>query len=104
LEYKQIISKPNRYYNKQLKIDNKYHFKMSLLNELKFSRLKCCHNDNMLWVVSSKTDKKLFPFYIFIVKDRTLQMLLKLIIELYLETLSDTTSFGINQVEVLINQ
>jgi len=96
MQYKQIIEKPIQYFNDQGIKNEKYNIKlkMNLLNELKPLRLKRYKSEDILWVFLFETNIKSRSLGILTIKDRTLQMLLKLIMEPYMEPLGDTTSFG----------
>jgi RNA-directed DNA polymerase len=96
IQYKQIMKQPVQYFDEQF-ISNEKHnvmLKIKLLNELKFLRLKRYKSEDILKVYFFKTNEKPWSLDIFTLKDRTLQMLLKLIMEPYMEPLGDTTSFG----------
>lgn len=68
--------------------------KSSLLSSLKRTRLANYDTDPILRVLIPKANGKMRPLGIPTMKDRTLQMLLNLIMEAYMEPLGDKHSFG----------
>lgn len=70
------------------------HLKSILLSSLKRNKLNNYDTDAILRVFIPKANGKMIPLGIPTMKDRTLQMLLCLIMEPYLEPLGDKHSFG----------
>lgn len=68
--------------------------KRTLLESLKDTKIKNYKASPILRVYIPKDDGRLRPLGIPTLKDRTLQMLLKIIVEPYLEPLGDPSSFG----------
>ena len=95
-EYKFINMQPLNYL-KEVRRDNIKHnldLKFSLLNELKFNKLMNFKTDLIRSVEIPKGKGKFRVFGIPTIKDRTVQMLIKLIMEPIVEPLGDKHSFG----------
>jgi retron-type reverse transcriptase len=95
-DLKNILSDPIEYVKNLIK-DNQYHndkIKRKLLYSLKPSKIRNYKPDSCLRVYIPKSNDKLRSVGIPSLKDRTMQMLMKLIMEPYLEPLGDTCSFG----------
>lgn len=68
--------------------------KLTLLNSLKRNKIRNYSSDPLLRVYIPKYNGKMRPLGIPTLKDRTMQQLLKLVMEPYLEPLGDRNSFG----------
>jgi hypothetical protein len=93
---KEITDHPRDYLlgRREAALKNNRTLKFDLLNSLKKLRIKRYASDPILRVFIPKDNGKLRGLGIPTLKDRTLQMLLKLVMEPYLEPLGDKGSFG----------
>lgn len=91
-----ITNDPMKYLQDKIEKDTKYNLtlKFALLQSLKKLRIRNYKSDDVLRVFIPKANGKLRPLVIPTLKDRTIQMLLKSVMEPYLEPLGDRTSFG----------
>lgn len=95
-ELKNILSNPIQYikeFNNEV-IKNNNAIRWSLLNELKNLKLERYKSQPILRVLIPKDNGKLRPLGIPTLRDRTIQMLMKIVMESYLEPLGDPNSYG----------
>jgi len=95
-ELKNILTNPVKYLLNERKVHLIHNslLMLRLLYSLKPSKLRNYKHGPLLRVYILKNNNKLRPLSIPTLKDRTLQMLLKLVMEPYMEPLGDSCSFG----------
>jgi hypothetical protein len=95
-ELKTILDQPKIFVESLIKkaAKNNLTLRFSLLNSLKTLKIKKFNSDPILRVWVPKLNGNLRPIAIPTLKDRTIQMLLKIVMEPYLEPLGDRNSFG----------
>jgi retron-type reverse transcriptase len=91
-----MLKEPNKYLLEKATLAKAHNLnlKMDLLNSLKPMAIKRYSSSSNKRVYIKKTNGELRPLDISTMRDRTIQMLLKLVMEPYLEVLGDENSFG----------
>nr|AVR57659.1 hypothetical protein [Halamphora calidilacuna] len=94
--YRLVLTDPVNFVNnlRLEALENNAQLKFKLLKSLKWLKIKNYSTDSILRVYIPKTKDKLRPLDIPTLKDRTMQMFLKLVMEPYMEPLGDRNSFG----------